>query len=227
VGKGKDEQVNRPGPKRKFNGQNRQCIKRAAEAMKAEGLEPTVDAVRERATKATVNPDTGEFYDKKLILDVFKNDCYDPGARHPWGHLTPISKAALSPTQILARFQYSKDELELGHDAAWYHRNCVWVDPNFTILTDEPRAIFDEKQATKGKQKKRWCSPDKRYSSRNLRASSYAVKQTRYGDRKVWWHTVVSRGVVHFEVMGADWDQMTGQPEFIDRLERILHRTLT
>jgi hypothetical protein len=154
VGKGKEEQENRPGPKRKFNGQNRGCIKRAAESLKEDGIEPTVDLVRERASKATVNPETGEFYDKKLILDVFKNDCYDPGAQHPWGHLTPLSKAALSPAQIALRFQYSKDQLELGLDAAWYHRHCVFVDPNYTIITEEPRAVFDAKQATKGKQKK-------------------------------------------------------------------------
>ena len=158
---------------------------------------------------------------------MFKNDCVDPGARQPWGHLTPIAKTALSPAPSVLRHRYSIHQLGLGYDAGWYHRHCVWVGPNYTIITEDPRAIFDEKQSAKGKQKKRWVSPDKRFSSRNLKASEFAGKQTRYGDRKVWWHTVVSRGVVHFDVMGSDWDQMTGQAELIDRLERILRRTFS
>ena len=55
------------------------------------GREPTVNLVRQHCPKATVNPDTGEYFDKKLILDVFKNECFDKGARLPWGHLPPVS----------------------------------------------------------------------------------------------------------------------------------------
>ena len=64
------------------------CVKKSAEALKLhKGKEPTVNLVRQHCTKAAVNPDTGEYFDKKLILDVFKNECFDTGARLPWGHL--------------------------------------------------------------------------------------------------------------------------------------------
>ena len=70
-GKQRDEQANRPGPKRKFTDHNRNCVKAAAEALKAEDKEPTVNEVRQRCPFASVNPDTGEYFDDKLILDVF------------------------------------------------------------------------------------------------------------------------------------------------------------
>ena len=101
----------------------------------------------------------------------------------------------------------------------------MWFDPNHTILTIEPRAVFDEKQATKGRNRKRWISPDKRHNSRNLKASPFAGKQARKGDRKVWWITVLARGTVHFEVMGSEWEQTgEGQAKFVNKLEAILRK---
>ena len=87
------------------------CVKKSAEALKLHrGKEPTVNLVRQHCTKAAVNPDTGEYFGKKLILDVFKNECFDNGARLPWGHLSPVSQSALSPGQIASRRKYAKAE---------------------------------------------------------------------------------------------------------------------
>lgn len=133
---------------------------------------------------------------------------------------------AVAP-QILLRWNCAKAELAKGHTGAWYNQHCVWFDPNYTILTEEPRAVFDEKQAAKGKNKKRWISPDKRYNSRNCRSTPFAGKQKRDGDRKVWWFTVLARGAVHFELMGSDWEQTgEGQAEFVRRLAGILRKTI-
>jgi hypothetical protein len=213
------------GRKRKFTDQMRLCVKKSAESLKEQGTEPTVDLVRLRCPKATVNPHTGEYFDKKLVLDVFKNDCFDKGARLPWGHMSPISQTALSPTQIKLREKYAIGELAKDYSEQWYYQHCVWFDPNHTILTIEPRAVFDEKQATKGRNRKRWISPDKRHNSRNLKASPFAGKQARKGDRKVWWITVLARGTVHFEVMGSEWEQTgEGQAKFVNKLEAILRK---
>ena len=58
-----------------------------------------------------------------------------------------------------------------------------------------------------------------------MRASPYANKQARGGDRKVWWHLVLTRGLVHYEVMGAEWTQDgAGQAAFVDRLATFLQR---
>ena len=217
------EQDTRPGPKKVFVASMQRCVKESAEAIKHSGVEPTVNRLRLRCMKAAVNPLTGEFFDKRLILDVFKTQCYDPGAKLPWGYATPVAKAALSDAQIKLRAEYAQVELDKGLSEAWYYRNCVYVDPNYTILTIDPRSVFDEKQASKGKNKKRWVSPDKKFSSRNLRATPFAGKQCRQGDRKIWWHTIVARGKVHFEVMGADWEQTgEGQAELVAKLPKIL-----
>lgn len=211
------------GPKRKFTPRKRRAIAQAAEALKEDGVEPTVNNVRERCPSASVNPDTDEYFDKKSIFDVSKTDCYDNGARAPWGHLAPRSKTALSDDLKAFRHDWAKAQLALGNSPGWYFRNCIWVDPNYTILTTDPRAVFDAKQASFGKNKLRWISPDKRISSRNLRASPYAGKQARGGDRKVWWHIVVARGIVHYELMGSEWEQNgEGQAAFIDGLARSL-----
>ena len=106
-GKAVDERKG-TGRKRKFTDHMRLCVKKSAESLKIkENKEPTVNEVRRRCPSATVNPDTGEYFDKKLILDVFRNDCYDVGAKLPWGHLPPIAQTALAPPQIKLRRQYA------------------------------------------------------------------------------------------------------------------------
>ena len=66
-------------------------------------------------------------------------------------------------------------------------------------------------------------SEDMRGYSRNLRSSPYADKQKQFGDRKVWWFVVLTRGRVHFEVMGHEWRQTAaGMATFVDKLEGIV-----
>ena len=211
------------GPKVKFTAQKRGAVKRSLEAAKREGVEPSVPLARRRCPTATVNPDTGKPFDKKLILDVMRTECKDEGAREPWGHLVPVSKTALSPEMKQLRWDWSRTEGDTIKTPQWYAKHCVWFDPNYTILTTDERATFDQHQATFGKNKPRWISPDARFQSRNMRASPYANKQARRGDRKVWWHLVLTRGRVHYEVMGAGWKQDgAGQAAFVDRLEAYL-----
>ena len=135
----------------------------------------------------------------------------------------PIAKTALSPPQIQLRFDYALEEIRKDFDAGWYFRNCIYIDPNYTILTINPRSTFDIKQASKGQRKRRWISPDKKYSSRNLPASRFAGKQQSKGDRKVWWHTILTHGVIHFEFLGSSWGQTgEGQAEVVSKLEAVL-----
>ncbi len=46
----------------------------------------TVQAVQARAVRACTNPDTGELFDKALILQVFRTMCHDgdPNERWTW-----------------------------------------------------------------------------------------------------------------------------------------------
>ena len=211
------------GPKRKFTPQKQLAVKRAMESAKKGGIEPSVPLALQRCPTATVNAETNMPFDKKLILSGMKTQCKDCDAHETWGRLVPVSKTALSPDMKLLRWDWAKKQSETIQTPQWYFKHCVWFDPNHTILTKDERRTFDQHQASFGKNKLRWISPDARFQSRNMRASPYANKQTRGGDRKVWWHLVLTRGQVHYEVMGAQWKQNgAGQAAFVDRLETYL-----
>ena len=103
---------------------------------------------------------------------------------------------------------------------------CVWIDPCNTIVSASRKVAFDERQANYGKGP-RWMSNDSRKYSRNLRASPYAGKQARWGDRRQWWFVVLFRGHVHFEFMPDSWQQTgDGLKVFIERLPGILSKRL-
>ena len=60
-----------------------------------------------------------------------------------------------------------------------------------------------------------------------MRGAPYADKQKAWGDGKLWWFVVVTRGVVKFEVMGADWGQTgDGMAEFVQKLPGALTEML-
>ena len=72
-------------------------------------------------------------------------------------------------------------------------------------MSANAKGAFDEKQAAYGKGR-RWMSEDSRVYSRNMRASPYATKQKRWGDKRLWYFMVLARGRVHFEFMPDDWE---------------------
>ena len=195
-------------------------------AEKRAGNEPSVNAVRARCPVASTNPSTGEPFTDKYILQVFRARCTDEGSDLPWGQYAPNQKTALSPEMIQARWNWARAQLRLEHPPEWYFRHCVWLDPCSTILSVAPRAAFDESQAAYGKGK-RWMSADTRVRSRNTRASPYATKQQQFGDRRVWWFIIMTRGKVHFEIMPPEWTQTgEGMATMVDGLEGVLHKML-
>ena len=221
-----DENAAKPGAKPLFTGQKKQAVASAAMAIKREGLEPTVEAVKERCPKATLNPETKVPFNDGLILEVFRTRCFDEGAQDPWGHITPYNKTALSPALVKLRWDWAKFHKKEDLPEHWFHQNVVFIDPCNTILSDSLKTGFDETQASFGKAK-RWMSPDSQSSSRNLRASPYATKQCRAGDRRVWWFIVLTRDKVGVMVMGDGWTQTgEGMAEFVTKLEPFLRKML-
>ena len=98
------------------------------------------------------------------------------------------------------------------------------MDPCSSVLSEAPKTSFDVHQATYTKGK-RWISPDKRVTSRNLKASPYATKQCRNGDKRVWWFVVVARGSVQFKVMEDGWRQNgDGMATMVSHLDGILRK---
>ena len=224
-GKGMDEKPKGGAPK-KFKPQMQQAVANSAMAIKREGYEPSAPAVIERCPVATTNPATGFPFGEKLIHETFRTKCYDDGASHPWGHIVPYSKTALSPQSQEIRYKWAIAEAEKEYTPRWYFQNVIYVDPCNTVLSDSLQTGFDETQASYGKGP-RWMSPDARLSSRNLRASPYATKQARSGDRRAWWFVVLARGRVNVVFMPSGWRQTgAGTAEFVGKLSRALREML-
>ena len=221
---GKDDgEKSKPGPRRLLNVQKQTAIAHSAMACKRAGLEPSVALVRERCPDATWNPKTKAPFTDKYILDVFKKRCHDDDSDVLWTQQYPLQKTALPDFLMEWRETWGRRELLVeGHNAGWFFRHCVWVDPCYNILSTNRRQVFALDKAKSAKTK-RWMSKDKRTYSRNLRGSQHGGKQQQFGDRKVWWFVMVTRGRIHIEVMGGAWRQIgKGMAEFVDRLPAAL-----
>ena len=224
-GKNIDEHP-RTGRPADFTPQMKQACANAAMAVKREGWEPTAQAVVERCPTAAINPSTGFPFTDKLFHDVFRTRCFDDGAQEPWGHVVPYHKTALSEDAEKLRLSWARAQERLGRTEGWFFQHVVYVDPCNTVLSNSHLAGFDEDQASYGKGP-RWMSADKRLSSRNLRASPYATKQSRKGDTRAWWFIVLARGKVGVVFMPKGWRQTgAGIAQFVDQLEDKLREML-
>ena len=81
------------------------------------------------------------------------------------------------------------------------------------------------RQALKGR--RRYISDNAKLYSPNLQGPPTALKQKQWEGKKVNWFMVVARGVVHVEVMPANWSlDGKGLAFFVERLPRILRKML-
>ena len=202
-----------PGRKRVLSPLARSVIKRSAEAYKEGGGEPTADVVCSRCPKATLNPETEEPVDKKVLYAVLKSECYDPGGELPWKHESRLQNSAL-PDDVMAKRKawalYLRDEF--AKPVAWWFQWVMWIDVCNSIL---PRTEAKAKaQALARKGRKGWCSPDQKQYSRNLRGKQTVLKQKSWGTDKVWWMPVLVRGKLHTVLLPESFNDE--KPEYID-----------
>lgn len=215
-----------PGRKKVITPAQEAAIAKSGMAQKGAGLEPSVSQTIARCEKATLNPETGQPFSAKVILQVFKTRCYDKDPAHPWEHRAPKQKTALSEPAKAARLLWANVMLAKRHQAGWFFRHILWFDPSYVIVPATPRTLFDNQMASYGKAK-RWVSADATGDSRNMRASPYAGKQAHRGDAKLWFYVVLTRGKVHVEVMPENFKQDgEGQAQFVHRLPGILNTML-
>ena len=224
---GKSEEERKTlGPKVVFTEKKRTAISKAAMALKRTGTEPTVAGVVARCPSASINPKTGKAFDEKLITEVFKTKCYDLDPAFPWARVQPLCKTALPDWLVKHRLSWGKEIVALKHNASWYQRHCIWMDPCNTVIPGTAKAIFDVTHADNGKGA-RWISKSARTYSRNLKASPYAGKQTHWGDKRVWWFIIFTRGQVRLPIMRDDWKQNgEGMATLVEMLPKLLEGML-
>ena len=83
-------------------------------SLKPKGIVPTAASAVAQCKQASLNPETGEPFTVKVILEVCKTRCYGHNPDQPWQHLPPNQKTALSPELKAARAKWAKDVLDMG-----------------------------------------------------------------------------------------------------------------
>ncbi|CAK0800003.1 unnamed protein product [Prorocentrum cordatum] len=90
-----------------------------------------------------------------------------------------------------------------------------------------PKAVKHDQMRQAFKGSRRYISDDAKMYSPNLLGPPTALKQRQWDGAKVNWFTVLARGVVHVEVMPADWKfNGKGVALFVERLPGILRKML-
>ena len=164
---------------------------------KAKGNEPTVEETILRCPDATWNPETGKVCWDKTIRKVFLEDCHDFDPEHPWRYQALLQKVFLPDDVKANRLCMATQLLAEKWQSAWWLNNIVWIGPCATIL---PGSRHEKvKQASQGS--KRYISDDARMPSRNLQGPPSTLKQNSWGGQKICWLMVLSRRVVHVEVL--------------------------
>ena len=191
------------GRKPALDGKARNAIQRSAEAMKRNGSEPTYTLILGSCPGAVINPDTDEPVDKKRVYDVFREQCYDEGAEHPWKHRKCLTKTALSDEIITKRWGWLLFMERQSHTAEWYYKNLIWIDFCNTILPRSEKKAAEQALARKGGSG--WISQGCQMFSCNLRGDRTSLKQNSEDTIKVWWMPVLTRGKLHVECFNADF----------------------
>ena len=126
-GKTKEDRK-RPGPKPLFNAQKKRAVAMSAMALERRGIEPSYRAVVAHTPNASLNPQTGQPFTQKYLMEVFRTMCYDDDPLDPWDHMLPYQKTALSPELIADRLVWLRKMLALGYPANWFRiapTHCV------------------------------------------------------------------------------------------------------
>ena len=213
------------GPAPLLSPVKRRAIATSMMAAKKRGHEPSTALAVHLCPTATFNPATNAPFTPKYIRKVFLEDCYDVQPENPWQFQRCLQKTWLPPALQAQRLAWAKRELETAHPAVWYFNNLIWFDPCSTIIPAGPKKAADLEQAARGT--KRFISADARAYSRNLRAPKQCATQCSWGDRRIWWVLVMSRGRVAVEVMPEGWkDDAAGMGQFARRVPNILNRML-
>ena len=207
----------------------RRAIATAAQGLKRRRVLPSYDSVRVQAPAATFNPKTGAPFSRNKINEVLTTDCFDPGATKPWQFSRGPQRKPLTGDEKDYRAGWARRLQRLGFDEAWFLRNVVWIDLCNKVIPGSPKKAFDQLAAGDNK-RKRLMSPDAVQVSDNAGGSKAAERQCSWGDTRVWYLVVMTRGRlgVHVFTNVEDFPGETplGAGMAVARLPHILRRML-
>ena len=191
------------GRKPVLRGTKRKQVAATAMRLKKQGVEPTYSSIVANCPAAVRNPDTGVPVRPNSVYAVLKEDCYDRVPACPWNHERVLSRTAISEAAKEQRLRWACWMVGENHTAGWFFQNVIWVDLCNSILPNDKAKAWRQTMARKGG--KRWHSPDAKHHSRNLQMNKTPVRQCAWGDEKVWWLPLLTRGKLHIEVLPEDF----------------------
>ena len=214
------------GPKPLFTSAKRRAVASSMMARKHnKGEDPSVEAAILNCPQATMNPKTKKPFSDTTIRDVFTSECYDFDPEHPWRFQNTLQKVFLPDGLKQHRCSMSRHLKQDGPAANWWASEVVWFDPCASIIPGSEKQWVQMRQALKGR--KRYISNNAKLYSPNMPAAPTALKQTQWAGTKVNWFMVLTRGVVHVEVMPPEWTlNGEGVAEFVERLPKVLSKML-
>ncbi len=184
-------------------------VAQCAMAMKARGEEVMYPKLVAACPKALENPETGEPVGERSVFDILRERCYDDkrDKEDTWDHLPCLSKWALPDGVIHARLHWAKDFKREDYDEDWLYDDIVWSDICNSILPRSTKKANEQAMARKAA--KGWRSKKTKLNSKNLKGKKEALKQRSLDTIKVWWAPVLTRGKLHLELLGDDFDGET------------------
>jgi len=210
------------GPDPLLTKEKRRQIARSAMQMKENGLEPTYTGVLARCPAAAKNPSTGKPFSKDTVYGVFNTDCHDKGSAMPWKCESALSRTALPAERIQQRLQWARRLKGEYTNPGWFFQNLIWTDLCYSILPGTEQKASEQACAKKGI--KRWRSDDAKEYSRNLRPRASASTQAAWGDTKVFWAPVLTRGKFHVIVLddGFPGENAEGAATLVAKIPGVL-----
>ena len=139
------------GPKPLLSAAKRSVVAKKAMRIKSSGNEPTYARVVADCSAATLkNPSTGKPVTKKRVYDIFRKECFDEGAEHPWKHTAPYSRVALTEGMMLKRKVFASFVSAWGHTGLRFNNRVVWTDICNSILPRTEKKASAQALARKG-----------------------------------------------------------------------------
>lgn len=222
----KPDTVGRP---KEMNPKKRRAIAVSMMSQKKKRNEPGYRLALHMCPKSTQNPTTGKAFSPHTIRKVLTTDCHDGDPSKPWKYRFGPHRRALTNEAMAERMAWARDLLKEGNDAAWFHRNVVWIDLCSKVIPGNPKKALDQQAAGRNK-RKRLMSEGSLDIAENVGGSTVAEKQCGFGDTKVWYGVALARGVVGVTVftdVGAfPGETQVGCGMFIDRLPGLLQKML-